>query len=487
MGFSWILPQCSKFDLEDIDKIIAAAIRVLEKTPWTIDGTGEFMGFLGSFGCEVRGKKVQFPIRVVEKTLDRIKQEREQKATSGQAEKEQILPTQIEFSTSGQALWCCDPETDQLRAATEKDLANLCRVINSFPGLDRSHPTFIPQDAPLMTRELHSFVTIMLNSDKPYRVSAYSPEVVKYFVEALTIYYGSEKKALANLLLPCKVWINTPFMISRETIEAPMEIRRLTGQPLVYNPMPVVGIATPVTPAGALVLITAEVLGVNAISLAVDDCLCGWCAGPLSFDMKTGIHNQWGPETIVIGTAQTHIAARLFGTRPSVRATLGTGAKTPGAQSMCERSFGVGMGVPAGIRSFGGLATLAHSDVGSLVQLMMDMELMQAVAKLVEGFCVDEEEMAEELIVELASKGAVFLDTEHTAKYFRRYQWFPELMDRRVPMSWKDNPSTMLKNARKKALHLIKTAPNKCPLDPTQKTELAKLLRTADKELGEAK
>ncbi len=479
MSFRFLVPVCSQFDREDIEKIVQAGIRIFRAVPWTIDGTPEFMDYLIRFGCRVDGKRVFFPDGVVDKTLEKIPM-----PSSSSPVQPRLASREISYSTSGQALWCSDPKSSELRAATKKDLADLCRVINSFDGLGRSHPTFIPQDAPVRTCELHALVTIMLNSDKPYRVSAYSPEIVKYFIEALTVYYGMREETLKNLLTPCKVWVNTPFMISRECIEASMELRRLTGAPLVIGSMPVTGFATPVTEAGALALITAEVLGANAISLAVDGRLCGWVASPLSFDMKTGVHNQWGPETITIGTACQHVASYLFGGTPSITATTSVSAKVPGAQSMTERAFGVGMAFMAGIRSFGGLTTLAFSDVGSVVQLMLDMELMSAVEKLARGFDVDDEKLAEEVIKEVAPRGARFLESEHTFKHFREAQWFPELFDRRVTGTYALDPKTMLEQAREKALRLIDTAPNLCPLDESQKRELMRILAAADAELG---
>jgi len=454
MAFRWLVPQCVKFDKEDIKKIINLAIRIFREVPWTIDGTDEFMSLLRDFGCEINGKKVKFPDKVVDITLEKIKQEKIKK----EKEKEEVeAPTKISYSTSGQALWCCDVEKNTLRRATKKDLADFSRVVNTFPGLGRTHPTFIPTDAPLKTREFHAYITIMLNSDKPYRVSVYSPEVLDYFVEANTIYYGSKEKGIENLLLPAKVWVNTPFMISRESIEAAMKLRSFTKKPLSYNPMPVCGIATPVTYDGALALITAEVMGVNAISLAIDNTLAGWCTGPLSFDMKSAIHNQWGPETLTIATAGHQIASYLFG-NTSKGAAVGdlfyTAAKKPGVQSVMEKSFGMGLGFMCGVRSFGALGTLAFADVGSILQLVLDMELISALKEFAKGFEVSEETLGEEVIKKIAPKGAYFLDTEHTVKYFRSYQWFPKLMDRQVPDAWIKNPTDMLENAQKKALHL---------------------------------
>jgi len=151
---------------------------------------------------------------------------------------------------------------------------------------------------------------------------------------------------------------------------------------------------------------------------------------------------------------------------------------------MMEKAFGMGMAFMAGVRSFGGLTTLAFSDVGSAVQLMMELELVSWMRKMAQGFEVDPDRIAEAVICEVAPRGAYFLEHEHTLHYFRAEQWFPELMDRQVPMAWKEDPKTMVENARTKALRLIESAPNPCPLSQAQRKELQKILDAADRDLG---
>jgi len=77
VSFKWLVPQCVKFDEEDIKKIVQASIRIFRNVEWTIDGTDEFMELLRNFGCEIKGKKVKFTDKVVDITLDRINKEKE--------------------------------------------------------------------------------------------------------------------------------------------------------------------------------------------------------------------------------------------------------------------------------------------------------------------------------------------------------------------------------------------------------------------------
>ncbi|MCX8082547.1 MAG: trimethylamine methyltransferase family protein [bacterium] len=487
MGFRWLVPKCAEFDREDIEKIVDASIRILREVPWTIDGTVEFMEYLRNFGFQIEGNKVRFTPEVIEKTLARIKEEKQKNLSRG-GDKYPVAPQEIRYAASGQALWAHDIEKDTIRPATKDDLADFSRVVNTYPGLDRTHPTFIPTDAPLKTRELHAYITIMLNSDKPYRVSCYSPEILDYFVEANTIYYGSREEGIKKLLLPCKVWINTPFMISRDGIEAAMKLRALTGRTLDYTAMPVCGVATPVTYDGALTLITAEVIGVNAIGLAVDSVLPRWMTGIMGFDMKGGIFREWSPQTLILNTAGAQISSYLFGTSPFGMSTgnlFYTSAKKPGLQSAMEKAFGMAIVFASGGRNFGALGTLADGDVGSILQLVIDMELISAIKEFVKGFDISDETIGEDLIKEISVRGAYFLDSMHTFQYYRRYGWISELMDTQFPSAWINNPKEMLDNAREKARELIKNAPNRCPLDENKKKELLNLLKIADEKLGE--
>ena len=482
MPFSWVYPQYTRFDADDVARIIETAIRLAAQVPWTVDAPDEFYDGLASFGFRVNGNKVHPTQSAIDETLGAIDAHREGRENGRTGE---TPPASLTFSVSGQAIWCCDPVTDKMRAATEVDLAWFSHVVNAIPGLGRSHPSFIPQDVPLATQDLHTLVTLLLNSEKPCLVNVYSPEMVDYFYRAYSIYYGSEERGLeamaSDALHPATVYINTPFMLSREVTEAALLERKLTGRRLSWYHMPVMGAATPVTIDGALALSTAEAIGANAFALALDGQVCGWLSpGLCAVDIKSLTTTQWGSEVLVAHQARDYVGQALFGARPGRSCWSGCAAKQPGAQSMMERSFGFGMGFLGGARSFGGLAMLAFSDIGSVVQLMLDLELVGMLEKMAQGFEVNADTLAEEVIREVAPSGARFLETEHTARHFRDVLWMPQFMDRQVATSALEDTPTMVDNARTRALRLIETAPNRCPLDQGQKTALERLLQEAD-------
>ncbi|MEW6360453.1 MAG: trimethylamine methyltransferase family protein [Planctomycetota bacterium] len=498
-----IMQRPSVLTSDDMQKIYDAAIRVVRRVPLRCRATDEFYAYLRDFGCEIAGDQVRFPAPVVDKVVGMIEAQRDRARAAKKkriaAAKETVasvdwtgqgmdpddtdLPPTLSYSASGQGLYCCDVESDEIRLATCKDLADLSRVVDAVPGLGRAHPTFIPQDVPRQTAELHAFATIILNSSQPHRVSVYTEKFIERFFEMEVIARGGDEEAVKrNPTFACKLWFNSPFMVTEENVRIAMKARELLGQPIQISIMPVAGSATPVTIAGCMAHQTAESLVCNIITLAVDGQLTGYRSGALATDMRTGTHTQSGPDVDLLQLASAQMAEFVFGGRARVSRGPTTCAKVPGAQAMMEKSIATLFAIMGGARSFGSLATLAVADVGSIVQLMLDVEMMQYFQRLLDGVQVDEERLAEEVICEVSPTGARFMEHEHTFKYFREELFSPELADRRVAGAWIDDPTSMTDRARAKAKRLIESAPNRCPLSEADQRAIHRILAEADRE-----
>ena len=479
-------------DDDELDRICEAAVRIARRVPLRLGGaseggrgnnyTDQMLEALRGFGCEIRDNEyVTFPDEVIDRVMAAIAEHR-----AAVPAEFPDFPDKLTYSASGQGLWCCDIEDDTIRPATTQDLADLSRVVDAIDGLDRSHPTFLPQDVPIGIVDVHAFATIILNSSRPYRVSVYNADLLEHFIELDTIARGGDREAvLREPTFAAKAWFNTPFMLTGENIAIGMRARELMGRPLVINTMPLAGAATPVTLAGCLAQSAAEVIQCNVISLAVDGRLMGWVAGPLAIDPRTGAHTQSGPAVVLLLLGAKQVAAHLFGGQVTAGGGPTTAAKVPGAQSMMEKSLETAWAVLGGTRYFGSLAVLAVADIGSIVQLMLDLEMMSHFQRLLDGIEVSAETIAEEVIAEVAPQGAYFLGHDHTAEHFRSELWLPELLDSQVPMAWIQDPVTMVDNARAKARRLVAEAENKCPLSDEQRRQVEEIVADA-KRLVEA-
>ena len=474
-------------DEPEMRQIYEAALRVWAQVPLRAQGTPEFMDAMAAFGCRIEGDRIFFPEAVREKTLARIEDVRR---ANGPCRPADVQSAALSYAASGQALYCADLETDALRPATTQDLADFSRLCDAFaPKLQRAHPTFIPQDVPTGSCDVHAFATILLNSSRPWCVSVYTAEMLPAFIELQAL--REEAVGIADEprwgplrtapVFAAKCWVNSPYMVSNENIKVAMDARRLLGQPFTISTMPVAGIATPATLSGAATQILAEVLACNVVSLALDDRVMGNCAGPLTFDMRTGIHTQTGPDVMLLRLAVAQMGAYTFGGEYYAVGGPTTASKAPDAQAMMEKTMDALWAICGGARDFGSLGVLAFADIGSPTQLVMDLELMSQFERLVAGVAVDADRIAEDLICETAARGAHFLETDHTARYHREELWAAELLDRRVPMAWNEEPRVFVDNARAKARRLLAEAPNCCPLSDEHRREVARIVAAADR------
>jgi len=454
--------------------LLQDAIRVWREVPYRVQGTDEFFSYLTDYGCQVDGELVRFPQRVIDGVLDRIGEEKRQRAGNGDG----FAAPGMSAYTHGQALHICDLETNALRPATEGDLILWCHAVDALGIPERQHPTFIPTDVVRGAADFHAFATIILHSRQPHRVSVYSARAIPLFIEALRVARGSQEAVRADPVFAAKCWVNSPFMITRENVEIGMTARRLLGQPIVFGHMPVAGAAGPITVAGSLVQNTAESLALCAMRLAVDDLTSGITGTSTILDMKSGAHRQSGPDLMLHGLAGAQMHAHLFGGR-AIDTNLGVAASTVTPQALHEKSLAASFSVAAGVRKLG-VGSLAFSDVGSPVQLVLDCGLVDYYQHLFRPVHVDDAHVGLDSILETAPRGARYIETEHTARHFREESWLPDLIDHRVPLAWMADPSDLIERGRQQARELYARADNQCPLSAAQQADIHALIREAD-------
>jgi trimethylamine--corrinoid protein Co-methyltransferase len=473
-----IKTEVELFSAAQLEQLLQKALHVLRQSVFRVQGTDEFFDLVRAFGCEVDGESLRFPPRVIERVVARCAEEK----TKALAES-QSSPTDAEVTmfTHGQALHICDLESNELRPALEADLAQWCHAVDELGIPERMHPTFIPTDVQVGAADFHAFATIILNSRRPHPVSVYSARMLPFFVEACRIAKGSLEAVKREPVFVTKAWVASPFMLDRENVEIAMDARRLVGAPLTFGHMPVVAASTPVTIAGALVQNTAESLALSAIRLAVDNLPQPIGGSSAVIDMSSGFCRQFGPDYLLHRVAGQEMDEYLYGGRRAVSAWgwCGCGAATVSMQAVAERALGMAFGAAMGARAFG-VGSLAFSDVGSPVQLLIDRELVGYVQQLLRDVSIDEERIGMEAILSTIPSGGRYLESSHTADYFRQECWLPQLFDYRAFHVWARDSADLIAKARGKARELYQRACNHCPLDDNSQRALRGLLREAD-------
>ena len=89
----------------------------------------------------------------------------------------------------------------------------------------------------------------------------------------------------------------------------------------------------------------------------------------------------------------------------------------------------------AGLNMISGAAAYGGELVLTLEGYFLDEEVIGWVKRVLEGFAVDEERLALDLISS-QGPGGQFTQEDHTLRFFRREMWIPTLSDRAATVAW---------------------------------------------------
>ncbi|NLG24127.1 MAG: hypothetical protein GX558_02120, partial [Clostridiales bacterium] len=214
------------------------------------------------------------------------------------------------------------------------------------------------------------------------------------------------------------------------------------GHGLGIAPMIMAGSTAPVTMAGAMVLVVAEVLASNFMVMALTGEPSNYFGhGSHSNDPRTMLCSFGAPNQALLAIASAQMG-RFYGIDAGSNSAL-SDALMPDFQCGFEKAFSALYGALAGTVSIGCQGITGADQGFSFEQLVIDDEWLDACNYVAGGIEVNEETIAEELIHEVGI-GGNFLGEEHTAKHLRRNFWPSRLFDRYDFDRWKQLGATEL-------------------------------------------
>jgi trimethylamine:corrinoid methyltransferase-like protein len=289
----------------DLDLIHGSAVEILRDVGVRVDHS-RMRNLLTDFGCLAEGSTVRFPEVVTEDVVSKMRDPGNM--VDGYVgtlplrrdripDKARVVPV-----ATAQAITAHDIENDELRPATQQDLADACRVVNSLPGTVTGHPVFLPQDVPEMMRDLYALKVVAQNYPYSDFVEVYSPEVAPYFLEMGRVICGTDEKLREDPPFSSWAFATPPFQFGSHGFEIvfifkDFGLKRGYG---VGGVMPILGASTPLTLAGYLVMQTAEVLACNMMNWVLLERVSGYSGGPAILDMRRGTPSQSAPETMLL-------------------------------------------------------------------------------------------------------------------------------------------------------------------------------------------
>jgi len=320
------------------------------------------------------------------------------------------------------------------RYATIADFQNFVKLGYMSKWLHHSGGTVCePTDVPVNKRHLDMLLAHMTLSDKPFMGSVTEPVRAQDSVEMCEILFGKEF-VQEHTVMTSLININSPLTFDA-TMMGALEVYAKNNQAAIISPFIVGGAMAPVSVAGTLTQVLAEVLAGVAYSQLIRPG-APVIAGTFvtSIDMNSGAPTFGTPEAAHI----TYGAGQLFRRLGLPYRSAGSfnGSKLPDAQAAYETANSLNTGLLSGVNfMLHACGWLEGGLVASYEKFVMDADQLGVLHRVAAGVEVDENAQAMDAIREVGP-GGHYLGCAHTQENFKTAFWRTDLLDYKPFETW---------------------------------------------------
>jgi len=385
----------------------------------------------------------------------------------------------IHYSGGHGATMIIDFDTGERRPATKKDLANNVRVHDALENTHFIFPEIYPQDVPEKALDRHISQTLLSNTEKPVIATAYSGKGAKDLLKMGVAIAGSEEALRQRPMFTVSLGIISPFTFEPARVDVLLEMCRF-GHPFQIYTIPSTGATSPVTLAGTLALMVAELLSglvlTQLVNPGVPVRLMGYAG---SADMRSGDFTFASPEKTLMAAALAQML-RFYGVPQGVHGST-TRSNVLDAQAGYETGilnlFAALSGSDVVIECTS--ASLENTTASVPEQAVVGNEICSFINRILQGIEVNPDTLAVEVIREIGT-GGQYLTHEHTMKHFRSEQWDPQLGNRLARDHWeKQGAMDIRAKARERYKKILATHQPK-PLAPEVQKKLQDIVEQAE-------
>jgi trimethylamine--corrinoid protein Co-methyltransferase len=471
---------------EDLDRIHWGTLHILEKVGVQVDSVA-CRKLLKDNGCEVDEKTriAKIPSHLVEEALCK------KKTSITLAGRNSKFDAKLDMNHSymtanGNGAVAVEFETGERRPSTKADLAKSSRIIDYLQNIHIHWPMVSSTDQHPSVVHLHDLDASLNNTEKHVMYeTGVTISDAKHLTEMGYVAAGGEKEYRRRPLTSCLQCTYAPLQHDAGVMDASLEFAE-SGVPLVFFGMPQPGATGPATLVGSLIVGNAEVLSALTMTqLSTPGAAVIYGMGNAPLDMRTTVRAGGSPEHAISSAIATELA-HWYG-MPSCVGVSAT-AKVPGDQAVLEYYTGCVGPLLAGADLMCGVGLLEDSSCLFLEQIVIDDEIVGAIARLIRGEWADDVTMALD-VIEKVGVGKNFLAQKHTVQHMRSEFFMPNLIDRRSYDAWSsDGSKTLVQKAREKTRWIL--ANHQVPaLDKETQKKLDAVIEKAKKPMwgGETK
>ena len=322
------------------------------------------------------------------------------------------------------------------RYATIADFEKFVKLGYMSKWLHHSGGTICePTDIAVNKRHLDMLLAHMTLSDKPFMGSVTEPSRAQDSVEMCDILFGKEF-VQKNTVMTSLININSPMTFD-DVMMGSLEVYAKNNQACVVSPFIVGGAMAPVSVAGTLTQVFAEVLaGISYSQLIRPSAPVIFGTFVTSIDMNSGAPTFGTPEAsqILYGAGQL---ARRLGLPYRSGGGL-CGSKLPDAQAAYESSNTIQAALMGGVNfMLHSCGWLEGGLVSSFEKFVMDADQLGILHNLANGVQIDDNAQAIDAIREVGP-GGHYLGCAHTQANFKSAFWRTEVLDYKPFETWEE-------------------------------------------------
>ena len=337
-----------------------------------------------------------------------------------------------------------------------------------------------PQDVPASTRHLYRLYAGLTLTDKVVMEAAHGREITSDCLNMVEFVFGDLSKS--GPVIGDVINVNSPLRYDERMLGGLISYAR-AGQVCFITPFILAGAMSPITIAAALAQQNAEALaGVALTQLVKPGAPVIYGGFTTNVDMKSGSPTFGTPEgawALLVGAQ----LARRYNLPYRGSGSL-TNAKTPDAQAAYETMWTLWPAIQAHANLImHAVGWLEGGLTASYEKFIIDVEILAMVYHFFEGFIIDDETLALDMIAEVGPGGHHF-GTPHTQARYSTEFYQSALADRQSYDTWLEagGLDTMQRaHLIWKELLALYEPP---PLDPALKEALQDYVARRERELA---
>ncbi len=473
-------PKFEVLNPSEVDEIHSAALRILDEVGFKTDSP-EVTELFRMNGVVQKEGAIHIPSKMVEKAFDSIPKTIQLFTPSGNPWRTLGEGNSLIF-TGHQAVFVLDYGANEPRPAQKQDTVNFTRLANAVEDIDGIAVQVYPQEVPRHSAIIHAMESMLSYSEKPLFFAPEWKDAFATICDLARVATGSNDLGKRPFLIAQPSPISPLFWV-RGSAQCIIEAAKV-GIPLAVLPMPIPGMAGPVTLAGALALQHAEtLLGFIVTQLVNPGTPVIYGAAWVTFDMAGGGIDIGSPEKYLLSIATPQLARHLG--VPCMAAGPDTNAHLLDIQNGVEKSLSAAFDFLSGTDVIVNSGMFSNALTVSLEQVLIDAEIISMLSRIKRGIEVNEDSLAIDAIKRVGIKGE-FLTDPHTLSHFRNELWDTggRLFQRDKFDKWKDSGAfEVVDLAHRRVDNVLSQSLQPFP-KPEQLSQMAKIVAEYDGKNG---